>query len=126
MLIEERCYVIKPEYTTAAYLQVYKTTGALELQKRILGNMLGYFTTEVGELNALVHLWGYDSFEERARRRTLLGAEVSWQDYLKKIRPMLQSMNNRLLVPTDFSPIRTLIPSADFVRPGLVPGGKNE
>ena len=106
MLVEERCYLIRPEFTTADYLQVYASTGALELQKRILGNMLGYFTTEIGELNALVHLWGYDSFEERARRRALLSAEASWQDYLRQIRPMLQSLTNRLLVPTDFSPIR--------------------
>lgn len=106
MLIEERCYVIKPEWTSAAFLQIYQTTGALDVQRRILGNLLGYFTTEVGELNALVQLWGFDSFEERSRRRTLLGTEPSWQEYLKNIRPMLQSMKNRLLVPTDFSPIR--------------------
>jgi hypothetical protein len=78
----------------------------MELQKKILGNMLGYFTTEIGELNAFVHLWGYESFEERSRRRTLLAAEPAWQEYLAQIRPMLQSMSNRLLAPTEFSPIR--------------------
>lgn len=126
MLIEERCYLIKPEYTTAAYLEIYRATGAMELQKRILGNMLGYFTTEVGELNALVHLWGYSSFEDRAHRRTLLGAEASWQDYLKQIRPMLQSMTNRLLVPTNFSPIHALSPITGSVRPLSLSGGANE
>ena len=106
MLIEERHYLLKPEFTTAAYLDIFVSSGALDLQRRILSNLLGYFTTEIGELNALVHLWGYDSFEERARRRALLAAEPVWQDYLVKIRPMLQSMNNRLLTPTGFSPIR--------------------
>ncbi|QRR33641.1 NIPSNAP family protein [Hydrogenophaga sp. YM1] len=106
MLIEERCYVLHAEYTPAMYLDLYRQTGALDLQMKTLGNLLGYFVTEVGELNALVHLWGYDSFEERARRRALLAAEPVWQDYLVKIRPMLQSMNNRLLTPTGFSPIR--------------------
>lgn len=106
MLIEERRYLLKGEYTPAMYLDVYKNTGAMELQKNILGNMLGYFVTEVGELNSLVHLWGYDSFEERARRRALLMPETVWQDYLSQIRPMLQSMKNRFMVPTDFSPIR--------------------
>ena len=106
MLIEERCDLLKPEYTPAMYLDVYTSTGAMELQKKTLGRMLGYFTTEVGELNGLVHLWGYDSFEERARRRALLGPEPAWQEYLARIRPMLHSMSNRLLTPTDFSPIR--------------------
>jgi hypothetical protein len=106
MIVEERCYVIKGDYTAAMYLELYRNTGALELQKRILGNMLGYFVTEIGELNSLVHLWGYDSFEERARRRALLNNEPVWHDYLAKIRPMLHTMNNRLLTPTDFSPIK--------------------
>jgi len=106
MLIEERCYVLKGDYTPAMYIEIYRQTGALELQQRVLGRLLGFFTTEIGELNALVHLWGYDSFEERLRRRTLLAADPLWQAYLGRIRPMLQSMNNRLLTPTDFSPIR--------------------
>lgn len=105
MLIEERCYVLHAEYTPAMYLEAYRQTGALDLQMTTLGNLLGYFVTEIGELNAVVHLWGYDSFEERARRRALLSAEPVWTDYLTKIRPMLKSMNNRLLTPTDFSPI---------------------
>jgi hypothetical protein len=106
MLVEERHYLLKPEFTTAAYLDIFVSSGALDLQRRILGNLLGYFTTEIGELNALVHLWGYESFEERARRRALLNAEPGWHEYLARIRPMLHSMTNRLLVPTDFSPIR--------------------
>ena len=106
MLIEERNYVLQGDYTPGMYFEVYRQTGAQELQKKVLGNLLGAFVTEIGELNALVHLWGYDSFEERARRRALLAAEPVWQDYLVKIRPMLRSMTNRLLVATDYSPIR--------------------
>jgi hypothetical protein len=106
MLIEERCYVLNTECTPAMYLDVYQSTGAMELQRSILGNLVGYFVTEVGELNSLVHLWGYESFEDRARRRALLGMEPAWQDYLVRIRPLLKSMNNRFLMPADFSPIR--------------------
>ena len=106
MLIEERCYVLHAEHTPAMYFEAYRQSGALDLQMKTLGKLLGYFVTEIGELNAIVHLWGYDSFEDRARRRALLAAEPVWQDYLVTIRPMLKSMNNRLLTPTDFSPIR--------------------
>lgn len=106
MLIEERCYVLHAEHNPATYLELYRQSGALELQMKTLGRLLGYFVTEVGELNAVVHLWGYESFEERARRRALLAAEPVWQNYLSQIRPMLKSMNNRLLTPTEFSPIR--------------------
>lgn len=106
MLVEERIYLLRPTATPAQYLEVYEQTGALELQKRILGNLLGYFITEVGELNGLVHLWGYASFEDRSRRRAALMQEPVWTNYLVEIRPMLHSMTNRLLVPTSFSPIQ--------------------
>ncbi|MDP9995291.1 hypothetical protein J2W28_005752 [Variovorax boronicumulans] len=106
MLVEERLYVLRAEFPPAAYLEAYKRSGGLELQTKILGRMLGFFTTEVGELNSLVHLWGYESFEDRAKRRALLAAEPAWQAYLAEIRPMLHTMSNRILVPADFSPIR--------------------
>lgn len=106
LLVEERCYRLKPAYAPAQFLDIYTSTGAMELQKRVLGNMLGYFVTEVGELNALVHLWGYESFEDRARRRAQLRDEPLWQEYLRQILPMLDGMSNRLMVPTEFSPTR--------------------
>jgi hypothetical protein len=104
MIIEERVYTIVPG-KIGQYLQIY-TAGPLELQKQTLGNLIGYFTTEVGELSTLVHLWGYESLEDRARRRMALSKEKVWQDYLVACTPLIQSMSNRLLIPTDFSPIR--------------------
>lgn len=97
MIVEERCYVLKPTYSPKDYLTAFRAEG-LDLQKTILGGLLGYFTSEVGELNAIVSLWEYESFEERLRRRALLAAEPGWQSYLGKVRPMISTMNNRLLL----------------------------
>jgi len=105
MLVEERCYVLRMPYGPQEYLALYEAEG-LAVQREALGNLLGYFHTEVGGLNTMVHLWGYDSFEERLRRRALLAADPRWQAYLDRIRPLIESMSNRLLVPTSFSPIR--------------------
>jgi hypothetical protein len=96
MIIEERCYVLHPTSSTHDYLDVFRLDG-LELQRGILGGLIGYFTTEVGELNAIVSLWEYDSFEERQKRRAALAADPGWQNYLKQVRPMISSMSNRLL-----------------------------
>jgi hypothetical protein len=90
-------------YVPPDYLAIYEQEG-LELQSKILGNLLGFYTSEIGELNALIHLWGYDSFEDRTRRRAALAAEPAWGSFLAKVRPMLQAMSNRLLIPTAFSP----------------------
>lgn len=96
MLIEERCYVLHSDRTCAEYLEIFHREG-LDLQRNILGGLLGYFVTEVGELNAIVSLWEYPSFEERHRRRADLARSPQWQGYLTKVRPMIKSMNNRIM-----------------------------
>lgn len=104
MIVEERCYTVKPG-TVQLYYRDYDPRG-LEIQKRILGNLIGYFHTEIGELNQIVHLWSYDSLAERERRRALLGADREWQAYLEQSPDIIVKMESRILVPAPFSPIR--------------------
>ncbi|MBN9409883.1 MAG: NIPSNAP family protein [Burkholderiales bacterium] len=99
MIVEERCYVLHPTASPADFMTIYRRDGQ-ELQTRILGGLLGYFATEVGGLNTVVSLWEYPSFEERQRRRALLAAEPGWHAYLGQVRPMIQSMSNRLMIRT--------------------------
>ena len=105
MLVEERCYVLRMPYGPQDYLKLYEAEG-LAIQRATLGNLLGYFHTEVGELNTMVHLWGYESYEDRVRRRATLALDAGWLRYLDRVRPLIASMSNRLLVPTSFSPIQ--------------------
>jgi hypothetical protein len=105
MIVEERCYTLRMPYGPQDYLKLYEAEG-LEIQRSTLGNLIGYFHTEVGGLNTMVHLWGYTSFDDRMARRAALAKNADWQRYLDRVRPMIESMSNRLLVPTGFSPIR--------------------
>jgi len=104
MIIDERTYTIHigkiPEY-----LRLYQAEG-LEIQKKTLGHLIGYFVTEIGALSTVVHLWGYDSMEERTKRRAALAADPAWQAYLAKMQPLVTAMENRILAPTSFSPLR--------------------
>jgi hypothetical protein len=105
MIVEERIYTIQAG-RVPEYLDIYEKMGR-ELQMRVLGNMLGYFQTEVGEPGSgLVHLWGYADVADRAARRAALAREPAWQDYLKACTPLIVRIENRLLIPTAFSPIR--------------------
>lgn len=105
MVLEERTYTLKADYTPAMYFDLYQRE-ALNLQVKILGRLIGYFHTEIGTLNSVVHIWGYDNLLEREQRRAKLAAEPAWQAYLKNVRPMLQNMENRILVPASFSPLK--------------------
>ena len=67
---------------------------------------LHYFTTEIGPLNQIIHMWGYDSFEERSKRRAQMQADPGWKAYVAKVQPLLHTQETKILNPTSFSPIR--------------------
>ncbi|MCC7048034.1 MAG: NIPSNAP family protein [Alphaproteobacteria bacterium] len=104
MIVDERTYTLYPG-KVAELFKLYEAEG-MPVQTRILGRMIGFFQTEIGTLNQIVHLWAYDSFEERQRRRTALFQDQQWLAYMAKARPLLMKMENRILVPAPFSPIR--------------------
>lgn len=103
MIVEQRTYRFKPG-AVPQFMALYEAKG-LALQKQVLGNLLGYFVTELGPLNETVHLWGYDSLDERSRRRAALMAEPEWRAFLAEILPLLESQESKILLPTGFSPI---------------------
>ena len=103
MIVDERTYTIAMGGIPQLY-DLYQKHG-LEVQSRILGNLIGFFHTEVGALNQIVHLWGYDSMAERERRRAELWQDKQWLAYVEKARPLIVKMENRILVSAPFSPI---------------------
>jgi NIPSNAP protein len=86
-------------------VKLYAEEG-IELQQRYLGNLLGVFTTDIGALSTYTSMWGYDSYAEREERRAKLQADDAWKAFLAKIQPLIHTQQNRILVPTAFSPIR--------------------
>lgn len=104
MIVEERIYTLHPG-KVPEMVKLYGEEG-LALQQKYLGKFLGYFTCETGNLNQIVFLWGYDSLDDRAARRDRMARDPEWQAYLRKVVPLLQKQENKLLRPTAFSPIR--------------------
>ena len=100
-----RTYTIVPG-RVAAYLALYESEG-LPIQKRHLGNPIGYFTTEIGELNQVVHLWGYESMADREKKRAGMEADPAWTAYRKKSSEggFLQHQEDKILKSTAFSPL---------------------
>ncbi|TEA78995.1 NIPSNAP family protein [Allopusillimonas ginsengisoli] len=104
MIVELRTYTIKPG-GVPAYLDVYMRE-AMEVQKKHLPHMVGYFSTDIGPLNQIVHMWGYADLNERARCRDALYADPAWQVAVKKLLELIDVMETKILVPTIFSPIK--------------------
>jgi hypothetical protein len=103
MLVEQRTYTFRPG-TVPRFLALYEEQG-LAIQSSILGSPLAYFTSEFGELNQTVHLWAYESLEDRQQRRTKLFADPQWLSFFEQITPMLVKQESKLLLPTRFASV---------------------
>jgi len=104
MIVEHRTYTLEPG-KLKELLETYEAEG-MAVHRRILGNQIAYFYTEAGPLNQIVHLYGYENLDDRARRRAELGANEEWQRYLRKGAALFADQESKILIPAPFSPIR--------------------
>jgi hypothetical protein len=103
MYVDERIYTLK-NGKVPEFLKLYEAEGK-DIQIQILGNMIGYFHTDIGQLNQVVHMWGYESLDDRQLRRAKLQASEVWQAYARQMRPLVMSIENKILIPEPWSPI---------------------
>ena len=100
MIVEERIYTLKPG-KAPEYLRLYEQEG-MAIQRPILGNLVGYYSTEIGPLNTVVHMWAYEALADRTRRRAQLTADARWLAYVPKTAPLVEYMENRILNTAPF------------------------
>lgn len=104
MIVEERIYKIR-NGRMSRYLHLVREEG-LAIQQPILGRLIGYFTTEIGMLSQVTHIWAYEDLQDRTTRRQQLAEDPRWQVFLPKLAENIEQAENRILLPTDFSPLR--------------------
>jgi hypothetical protein len=98
MIYELRTYTLKPG--TLAEVVKNASTISRAIRKDDYGKLEGYWFTDIGPLNQVMHLWSYADLEERARRRAALAENERWNtEYRPLIRPHLFRQDIRLLNP---------------------------
>ncbi|WP_085315448.1 NIPSNAP family protein [Derxia lacustris] len=103
MFYEIRTYQLRTG-TLPDYLRLVGEEG-IELQKKHLGQLVGYFHTDIGPQNQIVHIWAYASLDEREARRAALAADPAWQAFAPRIQALIETLDNRILKPAPFSPL---------------------
>jgi hypothetical protein len=86
------------------------STVSREIRKDDYGKLEGYWITDIGPLNQVMHLWSYSDLNERARLRAELAKNPRWGgEYLPLIRPHVIRQEIRLLNPVvaPVAPART-------------------
>jgi hypothetical protein len=61
---------------------------------------LGFWYTEIGPLNEVVHLWAYEDLNERQRKWGKWAQDPRRAQLLGKLRQAIISQNNKILSPT--------------------------
>jgi hypothetical protein len=103
MIYEMRTYRLRTGMMPT-YLKLVEEEG-IALQKSHLGELIGYFFSEIGALNQIVHIWAYASLDDREARRNALAADPRWQTFAPKIQACIDTMENKILKPASFSPL---------------------
>ncbi|KAK7065927.1 Nipsnap, partial [Halocaridina rubra] len=102
---ELRIYTVKPN-RFREYLDLTKEEFHLRTAH---SKLLGYWVSEIGGLNQVVHIWEYDSLTHRATVRANLANDSVWiSRYLSRVVDMFDTMTNSAL---------TLLPNTEIALP---------
>lgn len=104
MHYEMRTYTLQVG-KTKEYLAHFEKVGLPIISK--YATLVGWWYTEIGELNQIIHIWAYPSLDDRTERRAALYRDEAWlNDFVPKAFPMLLKQESTLLVAANFSPIQ--------------------
>ncbi|PVX82429.1 NIPSNAP family protein [Paraburkholderia unamae] len=103
MIVEIRTYTCRVG-AVPSFLEAYEKEG-LPLQRGYLGEPIGWFVSEVGRLNEVVHLWRFEDMADRETRRAAMQQDDRWRTFLRSVAASnyLISQASSIYRPTSFS-----------------------
>ena len=93
---ELRTYTLKPG-TVGDMLKVASTV-ELDIRSNAFGKLEGYWSTDIGPLNRVMHLWSFNDSSERVQLEAELADDKRWAtEYAPLVRPLIVRQQIRLL-----------------------------
>lgn len=94
-IYEMRTYYVKPK-AFAEYMKL--THEYIHLKPDTNSVLNGFWTSEIGGLNEVTHIWEYDSYAQRAQARKALFQNETWvNNYVKKFLKLLVKQDNLVM-----------------------------
>ena len=103
MIYEQRTYTLKPG-TMPQFLELFEEEIKPVITKYL--NLVGFWYTEMGELNQVVRLWAFEDLDQRMKQREQLFSDPTLANVLPKIREIEVYQENKILMPASFSPLK--------------------
>ncbi len=86
-------------------IRLYSTQGYPALEAGgFTKNLVGYFISDTGELHQLVHLWRFDSDDDRRAHWKRLFENEAFMAFAVQLRPLVKTQENQLLVAAPWGP----------------------
>jgi len=86
-------------------LRLYTNEGWPALQAGgFAKHLIGYFTSDTGELHQLIHLWRFDSDDDRRQFWRRLFDDPAFMAFARQLRPLIKSQSNQLLLAAPWGP----------------------
>jgi len=105
-LVDLRTYTIRLR-RMAEFLDVFDRL-AMPVQLKYLGVPLGIYTSAVGPLNQVVHLWSFDNMGAFEAAHAARDKDPDWPAYLKASADLIIAQENRFIRWVDLQSIRSL------------------
>ena len=104
MIYDFREYTLIPG-ATADYMAAVKEM-ALPIRQRYGVKLAGWYYSDVGELNKVVHIWGFRDHAHMIEAKAQVAADPEWSSkYLPRVRGLIQSQKTYLMLSPDFAPV---------------------
>lgn len=122
MIVEMRSYDLRP----GTLAEVEKRFGEALPVRTKFSPLGAFWHTEVGPLNRIIHVWAYDSLEQRTQIRAEAAKTGQWPP---KIGEFCVNLQSEILIPAPFSPplepreVGPLFEIRSYtLAPGAIPG----
>jgi len=104
MIFDVRTYDIAPG-KLGAYVKIFESF-AKPVADRHNFQLVGFFTSRIGRLNQVVHIWQYDDLVQFETRRAARDADPDWGTYREKTAGMVVRQEDKIMDGAPFSPLR--------------------
>jgi len=67
---------------------------------------VGFWTTEIGTLNEVVHLWPFEDLNDRQQRWAKWKEDPRRIEIMARLSQLIMSQSNKILTPAEFSGLK--------------------
>jgi len=105
-IVDLRVYTIRLR-RMAEFIDIFDRL-AMPVQLKYLGPPLGMYTSAVGQLNQLIHLWQFDDMGAFEACHAARDKDPDWPAYLKATADLIVAQENRIIRRVDIPSLKML------------------